>query len=48
MIANKKYKGVFLLQKYYTPPDKRNADLPILWKDTSAEAGLQEKNPMVV
>ena len=24
MIANEKYKGDFLLQKYYTPPDKRN------------------------
>lgn len=24
MIANEKYKGNFLLQKYYTPPDKRN------------------------
>lgn len=24
MIANEKYKGHFLLQKYYTPPDKRN------------------------
>ena len=27
---------------------KWNADLPVLWKDTSAEAGLQEKDPMVV
>ena len=23
-------------------------DLPVLWKDTSAETGLQEKDPMAV
>lgn len=27
---------------------KWNADLPVLWKDPSAEAGLREKDPMAV